>query len=270
MTPVSRSTASEMWKSGRSPASSVVRGMVALEQDRLATGDDDRAGHRAAAGRQHVLAIPGRMDEGIGQGLGRQRRDRLVDLRRAREVVIVEAARPVPDRSLGAQPMDARVGSDEVAVRDPDLVLSADAFARLHRGDPRIARMAQDGVHRHQVLAARRAGAFLDPQAQRSEASLGVAHEVEQLGDRRQLAAEGDHLGQSAAINGGRDHGGAIPESAVGHRADCSGRSGWDVSPRPGLRPGRARSSRPGRGGDPGPPGPCRAPGPAHGWSAPT
>ena len=45
--------------------------MVALEEDRLAAADDVGAGHGAAAGRQDVLAVPGRVDERVGQGLGR-------------------------------------------------------------------------------------------------------------------------------------------------------------------------------------------------------
>ena len=48
--------------------------VVALEQDRLAARDDVGPADQAAAGREHVLAVAGRVDERVGQGLHRQRR----------------------------------------------------------------------------------------------------------------------------------------------------------------------------------------------------
>ena len=218
MTPVSRSTAIEMWKSGRSPGSSVVRGWS--HSSRIASRPDDDVGaaDQAAAGREHVLAVAGRVDERVGKGLHRQRGDRLVDLRRAGQVRVVQAARAVADGALGAQAVGAGVRADDLAVGDPDLVFGSCRVRRAGRRDLRLARMAQHAVHRDDVLAARGLGPLLDAQAQRLEAHLGVAHEVEQLGDRRQGLGEGGDLGEPPTGRPDRDDGGAVPEAGLGHR----------------------------------------------------
>ena len=62
----------------------------------------------------------------------------------------------------------------------------------------------------------------------------------------------------------------AIPIAERGRPRVSAPESRREISPRQGLRPDRARSSRPDRAGDPAPPGPSRAPGPARGWSART
>ena len=51
----------------------------ARQPDRLAAADDLDAGDLTRAGGQHVLAVAGGVDERLGQGLHRQRRERLVD-----------------------------------------------------------------------------------------------------------------------------------------------------------------------------------------------
>ena len=124
MTPVSRSTAMRDVEVGPVAGELGRPRVVALEEDRLAARTDVRAGDDAAAGRQHVLAVAGRMDERVGQRLERERGERLVDLREAREVRVGEAARAVADRALGPEAVDAGVGPDEIAVGDPDLVVA--------------------------------------------------------------------------------------------------------------------------------------------------
>ena len=233
---MSRSTAIEMWKSGRSPASSVVRGWSHSSRiaSRPLTMAD--AGDRAATGRQHVLAVAGGVDEGVGQGLHRQRRDRFVDARRTREVGVLEAARAIADGSLGAQAVGARVGPDQLPVGHPELVVGFDRHLAVGGHDLGVARVADDGLHRRQLLAARGLRPFLDAQTEGREAQLGVAHEVEQLGDRRQAGIERRDLRESPSVRPGGQGGGTIPQTRLGHRADCSRRGWWrDASPDLGL-----------------------------------
>ena len=120
--------------------------------------------------------------------------------------------------------MGARVRPNDLAVGDPQLVVGLDGSAFMGRHDLGVAGMAQDRVHRRHVLAARRPGSLLDAQAEGGEPELGVAHEVEQLPDGRQVGAERDDLRQPATVHSGGQGGGAIPQAGLGHRADCSRR----------------------------------------------
>ena len=72
----------------------------------------------------------------------------------AGEVAVGQPARPVADRSLGAQAVGARIGPDELAIGDPDLVFGPRAVDVMGRRDPRVARMTQQDVgHRDEVVA---------------------------------------------------------------------------------------------------------------------
>ena len=69
---------------------------------------------------EHVLAVPGGVDEQVGQRLHLEGRDRDVDARAAREVAVVgHAANRRPDRSPGADLARGHVGLHGRAVGDP-------------------------------------------------------------------------------------------------------------------------------------------------------
>ena len=93
--------------------------------------------------------------------------------------------------------------------------------------------MAEEDVELECVLAPGRAGLLEDPHPECREPQFGVAHEVEQLGDRGQGGGEGRHCRQApfAGLDG---EGGAVPQACLGHRAGLY-RAGW--APGSGLTP---------------------------------
>jgi hypothetical protein len=96
--------------------------VVALQHDRLATRDAVGARDPARTRREDVLAVARRVDEQLREGLGGQRGDRLVDRGATRELAWVKAARAVADRPARAQLVGGRIGPDDLAVGDPQLV----------------------------------------------------------------------------------------------------------------------------------------------------
>jgi hypothetical protein len=79
--------------------------------------------------------------------------------------------------------------------------------------------MAQQDVHRDEVLTFGRERPLLDSHPERREAQLRIPHEREQLGDARQLRGECDDLGEAAPVVGEGHEGRAIPQAGFGHRA---------------------------------------------------
>ena len=169
--------------------------MIAVEHDRLAPGDVRGARHPARAGRQHVLAEAGGMDERVRERLHRQRRQGPIDGRHPGQVGVVQADDGLPDRSLRAELVGGRVGSNGRPVRDPELVVGGGPEARLGGRDLGVARVAQGDLEDRQVLATGGGRPLLDPHPQRLEAELGIAREREQGVDvgqpRGRLASSG-------------------------------------------------------------------------------
>ena len=157
--------------------------VVALEHDHLATVDDGRpvTADRRSRARSGRSRPGGRTCRRASRH--RQRRDRLVDLGAAREVRVVQAARPISNRALGPEPVNARVGPHDLTIRDPDLVVAADRDRFTARGHAGVTRVAKHQVHRRPGLTAGRGGLLNDAHAQRRKTQFGVAHELEQLGD---------------------------------------------------------------------------------------
>ena len=183
--PVSRSKATSSRWSGRSPAISIVRGWSHGHEDRLAARHGPGAGHRGSARRQDVLAEAAGMDEGVGQRVGRQGRER----RYGRDVP--GRSRPAsptgPARTgrLGPEAVPAAVAADRLAVAR---ARCRGSWSRAGRaGSPSPARgpgwRSEDLVDAER-LAPGDPGPLLEAEAEGREAELGVAGEGEQ---RRQV-----------------------------------------------------------------------------------
>ena len=78
--------------------------------------------------------------------------------------------------------------------------------------------MADHDVHLDGVLAPRGPRPLDDPHPERREAELGVAHELEQLGDAGEAGRQSRDGREPTAVHGGGQGGGAIPDPRLGHR----------------------------------------------------
>src|SRR3954462_14653664 len=83
---------------------------------------------------------------------------------------------------------------DRLPVGDPELVACGRASTGFGAHDASVAGMPDRDVHRDELLTASRKRALLDPHPERFESPLRVAHEREQLLDRRQAGVERDDL----------------------------------------------------------------------------
>ena len=150
ITPSARSTAIRIRKSGRSAAISIVRGWShsTTTASRPPTSPSPttcaarRSRARSGSSRAGWMKVSGSVS--IGSAV-----QRVVDARRARELAAVadaDADEPAPDRPLRAEPVDAAVGPDDLAVGDPDVVAAARLVAGGARRDLRLARVAEDDL----------------------------------------------------------------------------------------------------------------------------
>ena len=198
--------------------------MPALQDHGLPAGHRRRPGDEAAPRPEDVLAVARRVDEQLRQRLRLERRHRAVDARGSRQVLAVRAAHDWSHRPTSADLAARDVGLDRGPVCQPHLV-GADPPLGPRGEGPRPARVGERCLNRGDVLSACRGGALLDPHAQGGKAELRVAHEREQVGDRRDRLAQRGDLRAGGAVGGDGEGAGAVPGAGGGHGADCIGRA---------------------------------------------
>ena len=90
----------------------------------------------------------------------------------------------------------------------------------LGRRDPSVAGMAEQELRCHEVAAAGRPAALLDPHPERREPELGVAHEREQVREVGQaIGRQRRDLRSGPCVVARGDEGRPVPALCRGHRA---------------------------------------------------
>ena len=136
MTPVSRSTQTWSWWSGRSAQTSMARGWKQSTTIVSRPPWSAVPSMRQSPVDRTFWQKPARVDERLRQRLHRERGVWPVDGRCAGQVLLVEAANARPDRPLRGHLRESRVGAHRGAVRQPDLVVALRAPLRVASSSP--------------------------------------------------------------------------------------------------------------------------------------
>ena len=105
--------------------------VIALDDERLASGDGRGARDAAGTGGQHVLAVARRVDEHVRNGLREELRQRPVLAAGVRQVPVAhDAADTGPGGPLGARPSCGVVLADRASIGHPELVVVIDCAHR--------------------------------------------------------------------------------------------------------------------------------------------